>query len=274
MSHGWAVTNAAGALSTSAFNLNADATRAYLNDSRMDFQAAGGVGTTLNFDIDFGAAVAIAGFAILNHNFAPVGSTPTITFTGSSSAIFTSGNTTAKTASTLRSDAPYNKDHVLRFPSVTKRYWRLAFAFTASLTPKIGEVFAIGASDVTTLTRIKTYGHGEGEEYAVANVKTDSGRDWRRFLGGPVRSKVMPFADLRGTSERQELMAMFRATRGGTTPLLWIENDNATSTAATADEQECIYGYLQPQMGWAEPDYNLFDIDALELRSYSREVGS
>ena len=94
------------------------------------------------------------------------------------------------------------------------------------------------------------------------------------LLNGPIRSKTLPFVDQQGFSQREALLAMWRATHGGNENLLWLESIDSTSGAWTnnAPGIDCLWGKLQPAMGWKENDYNLFDVDAFTLQGLGRAV--
>lgn len=273
MAHGYATANALSALGPTAFTWSTGGTtdRAFLNDGRMDkVHSSGGSSTSVELTIDLGAATALVGFAVLNHSMASW-TLPTLAIHGADDAGFTTGVVAAKTGSFIVKTAPNQKDTALQFPSVTKRYWRLYFQDSSARTLTLGEVY--GLASVTSLTRLKVYGHGEGEEYRLNSTESRTGERRDTFLSGPLRRKALPFSDLRAT-ERDEVMAMWRATRGGATPLLWLESVESTAIAATAAAQECLWGKLSPTFDWVERDYNLFDVTALELRSLGREVGA
>ncbi len=74
--------------------------------------------------------------------------------------------------------------------------------------------------------------------------------------------------------ERDELMAMWRATQGGVSNLLYIDLIESTSTAASSAGMQCLWGKLQESLGWTEGDYQVFGVDGLVLVGQGREVGS
>lgn len=275
MAHAYATVNAAAGLAASAFtftNMTAS-NKAFLNDAAMDrVCSATASNATRSIDLDFGSATAIVGFALLNHNIASWSPT-SITIKAADAADFVSGLVTAKAASGVNTDAPNEKDLILQFPAYTKRYWRIEFASSATETLRLGELFALGSSALTALTRTKAYGHGESEAYVTNRTESRTGNVRSTFLAGPLRTKRLPFVDLQGVSQREELMAMWRAAKGDVTNLLWVEYVESTNTAATDAGMECLYGKLQPALSWRETDYTLFDVDALELRQVGRDVG-
>lgn len=276
MAHAYATVNAAANLGAAAFtftNMTAS-NKAFLNDAAMDrVCSATASNATRSIDIDFGSATTIVGFALLNHNIA--GWSPTsITIKAADDSGFSVGIVTAKAASGVNTDAPNDKDLVLLFPAYTKRYWRIEFASSATETLRLGELFALGGtSPYTMLTRTKAYGHGESEAYVTNRTESRTGNVRSTFLAGPIRTKRLPFVDSQGVSQREELMAMWRAAKGDVTNLLWVEYVESTNTAATDAGMECLYGKLQPALSWRETDFTLFDVDALELRQVGRDVG-
>jgi hypothetical protein len=68
-------------------------------------------------------------------------------------------------------------------------------------------------------------------------------------------------------------MTMWRNTNGGALNLLWIDDINSTASAATLAQQRCLWGKLQPSLGWTEGDFSLFDVDGLTLVGTARGVG-
>lgn len=275
MSHGYAITNLLTGLAASAFTWSSGYTtsRDKLNDGLQDELAAGSSsaqasGQTLT--VDLGSAQAVAVIALLNHNLASGACAVAVTY--ADDAGFTTGTGTAKAASTITTAAPNEKDTVLQFPAVTKRYWRLTFTHSGTKTITLGELLVIGS--VTTLSRMRIWGHGESERFILNHVETSTGSTRSTFLAGPIRTKRLPFKDLQGTSQRDELMGMWRASKGGCFKVLWIDTVESTATAATAAGMECLWGKLQDSLGWTEGDFNLYDVDALELVGASREAGS
>lgn len=274
MTHAYATGNAASSLAATAFTWSTGATtdRDALNDGRMSktCSSTSSGSSPIDLTIDFGTATALVGFALLNHSLASY-SGLTVSVTGADDAAMTVNAVTAKAASTLPTSAPVHKDAVLCFPSVTKRYWRLRFAYgSPPFTVVLGEVLAL--SSFTSLTRKKVYGWGESERYYTNTAESRTGETFTTFLAGPRRTKRLPFVDL-STSEKAEVMAMWRASRGGATNLLFVEDYNSTADAAASSEMECLWGKLKPAMGWAEGDFSLFSPDALELTELGRQVG-
>ncbi|MFA6168658.1 MAG: hypothetical protein WC700_18695 [Gemmatimonadaceae bacterium] len=274
MSHGYATANALTGLAAASFVWSSAYTtnRTRLNDGRLDVPAASagsaqGSGQTLK--INLGAATALVGIALLNHNLASGACTVLVE---AATASDYSDAATVKAASTIVTAAPNQKDTVLQFPSTNKQYWRLTFVHTGTKIVTLGEVMAL--TSITSLSRTKIYGHGENERYITNRNESDTGQVHATFLAGPIRTKRFSFKDLQGSTEREELMAMFRATRGGVTNLLWLEYIESTATAATAAAQECLWGKISESHGWSESDFNLFDVDGFELVGLGREVGA
>lgn len=275
MSVGYAITNLLSGLAATSFTWSSAYTtgRSRLNDDLMDEVASGSSsaqasGQTLV--VDLGSAQAVAGIALLNHNLGT--GACTVKVEGADDAAITVNAVTAKAASTINTSAPYEKDTALQFPSVTKRYWRLTFTHSGTKTITLGELLFFAS--ITTLSRNYTYGFGESERVITNRVESVTGSIRSTYVAGPIRSKRFAFKDLEGTTQRDELMTMWRATRGGTRNLLWLDTIESTATAATAAAQQCIWGRLTESMGWTGPDYNLFDVDGFELLSQGREVGA
>lgn len=275
MSHAYAVTNYMEALAAASMTWSSGITtyRAYLQDRRMDnlFYSSASGETLTSVVIDMGAAVSLKGFAFLNHNLA-TWSSPTILIEGADDAAITTNVVTAKASTSINKTAPNHKDCVLNFSSTSKRYWRIKFNDAgATRTLILGELMAL--TTVTTLNRTKIYGHGESEQYFVNQVQSMTGEVRSNFLAGPFRTKNIPFSDL-DSNDLVSVMTMFRATYGGSLPMLWIEQICTTTSASTYAEMECIWGKMQQEMDWTEGDFNLFTPSSFVIRSLGREVGA
>lgn len=273
MSSGYAITSVLSGLAATAFTWGSAYTtgRARLNDGEQDELASGSSSATASpqtLVVDLGSATALVGVALLNHNLAGCG----VLVEGADDAAFTVNAVTVKSLTTLTSSAPYEKDAVLQFPSVTKRYWRLTVTHGGTKTVTLGELLFLAS--ITTLSRNYAYGFGESERYILNRNESRTGHTRSTFLGGPIRSKRFAFKDLQGTSQRDELLTMWRATRGGNARLLWLDTIESTSTAASAEAQQCLWGRLSESLGWTGPDFNLFDVDGFEFVGEGREVGS
>lgn len=275
MSSGYGITNVLAGLGASAFSWSSGYTvgRDRLNDTIQDELASGSAsaqasGQTLT--LDAGAVTSISAIAILNHNLG-TGSCA-VQVQGADDAGFSVGIVTAKAASTINTSAPYQKDTVLQFPAVSKRYWRLTFTHSGTKTITIGELFLF--SSITTLSRQSTWGAGESERYAQNRNESPTGFQRATYLGGPIRTMRLPFKDLVGTSQRDELLNMWRATRGGVSNLLYIDVIESTATAATAAGMQCIWGKMQAELPWSQVDFNLYDVAEFTITSQGREAGS
>jgi hypothetical protein len=275
LKHAYAVTNLLSGLAAASFTWSNSATtnRGYLNDAEMESQfSAGSASSSLSVVVDLGTATSVSCVAILNSTLGSA-TAPTVTITGADNAAISTNAVVVKSASTPYAVAPRSKDHVFQFASTSKRYWKVAFTWTGAHTLKIGELFF---AVQTQLTRAAALGDGRGESLEhVANVLTmGTGTKRSHFLAGPYRKKTIPLADL-SASDLAEVTALVVAAFGPVTPILWIEQYEATSSAAAAANQDCIYGKLEAaEWGYEEPDFNLYDIDALVIRSLGREVGA
>lgn len=271
-SHAYALVNAAAALAASAFGGDASgAQRSRLNDGHMDrLFSAGALASNCTITINFGSAVALSGFALLNNNLANAVA-PSVTIQGAADSGFSSALVTAKAASTPATTAPRHKDHVFAFPAVTKQYWRIQLAWTGTFTFTLGELFAIGS--LTTLSRRAVWGSSESEEFINSENTSETGERRSRFVAGPIRSKRLDFVDNDETA-KDELMAMWRNSHGGASTLLWIDDLNQVQTAAAAADQQCLFAKAQRQWGYSHADYGLFTMTGLELRSQGRELGA
>lgn len=273
MSSGYAITSALTGLAASSFTWGSAYTtsRERLNDGEQDEQAAGSASATASpqtLIIDFGVPANLVGFAILEHNLATGG--VTVKVEADTSGTFGTA-VTAKADTTINTTAPYQKDTVLQFPSVgPNRYWRLTFTHSSTKRIRIGELLAL--TTITTLSRQTGYGTGEEARYVQNRIASDAGRVHATLLSGPILTRSLPFKDLRGTAERDELTGMWHATYGGVLNLLWIDLIESTATAASAAAQVCIWGKLQESLGWTEDDFNLFGISGLTLVGRGRTV--
>lgn len=275
MSSGYAITNLLTGLAATAFTWSSAFTtgRSRLNDGVMDEVAAGSSsaqasGQTLV--IDLGSAQAVVAIVLLNHNLAS--GACTVRVRAADDAAITTNVVTAKAATTINTSAPYEKDTVLQFASVTKRYWELTFVHTGTKIVRLGELLFFGS--VSTLTRQTVYGAGESEQYFLNKNSGQVGHVRSTYLGGPLRTKRLPFRDSAGVSQRDELMAMFRASQGGNKNLLYIDEIDSTASAGDAESQQCLWGKFIDQLGWTEDDFRIFNVDALVLTGQGREVGA
>ena len=273
MSQGYAVTNAMTGLAAGSFVWSSGYTtaRTRLNDGIMDELASGSSsaqasGQTL--DIDLGAATALVGMALLNHNLA---SGACAVLVGAATASNYSDVATVKAATTIVTTAPNSKDTVLQFPSTNKRYWRLTFTHSGTKTLTIGELLAFTA--ITTLTRGSIYGDGDAEQPFLNKNVSGTGHQRATFLGGPVRTKRLIYKYL-NTSELAELRAMWAASTYGVSNLLFIPLIESSASAATSAGQECLWGKLQEEFDFTRADYSLNDPSNFIIVGQGREVGS
>lgn len=277
-SHAYSTTNALTSLAASAFTWSNAATtnRSYLNDGRMDrrFAVGASVASGINVVIDLGSATALMGFAVLNSNCAVQKSDAALRVRAADDAGISVNVVTAKAASTLYSSlAPRNKDHVLQFASVSKRYWELTWTWTGNVTNfSIGELWAYASS--TTLSRRTIYGSGEGKKFYTASEQFQVGERRALFLGGPQRVLSMLFSDLT-SSQRDELDAMWVAVNGNVAPFLWIDSYEAAATAAATTEQNCVFGRLdEDELHFPQDDFGIYSMKGFTLRSAGREAGA
>lgn len=282
--HAYATTNAITGLAAAAFSWNhayspSTAEKTALRDGKLAPRLTSGSASAnpLYLVIDFGSATSIAGVAVLNHQLAAGGWTaPRITIEADTAGSFATA-VTAKAATTLAltRHGLQVKDTWLAFPAVSKRYWRLKFDEAGggvdTRQVEIGELLFVASP--TSLTRMETYGGRRDLEYFVNEVKLDNGDVHSTFRGGPLVTRRFSFAELKPT-EKDEVLAMWHATRGGTTNLLWAEENNSTASAASAAEQECVYGRLQRGFGMQLADHSLYNPDGLQLVSRGREMGA
>lgn len=265
---------------SNAYSMTA-AEKAAISDGHLSSLATSGTASAapIHLVMDFGSAVSLRGFALLNHNLnAGAWTAPTVRVQHDSASDF-SGATTAKAASTipLLTRGYPTKDTALMFSSGNARYWRLTFA-EASGTPNrvvsLGELYAIGVTTpVVSLSRTPIYGEGQALEYLTNEVQLSNGDVSRSMRAGPITTKRFTFADCT-EGQRDELLTMWHAGRGGAASLLLMPNYVASSSAAAAAEQDCIFGRLQPTLGWQQSDYSVFDVDGFELVGRAREIGA
>ena len=273
MSQGYAVTNSLTGLAAASFVWSSAYTtsRTRLNDGIMDEVAssagsAQASGQTLRFDL--GAATALVGLAILNHNLASGACTVSV----EAATLADYSNAAAvKAATTIVTTAPNQKDTVLQFASVSKRYWQVTFVHTGTKVVTIGELLAFTA--ITTLSRSSIYGDGDAERAFINKNVSGTGHQRATFLGGPVRTKRLIYKDL-NTSDLAEIRAMWAASTYGVSNLLFIPFIESTATAATAAAQECLWGKMQEEFDFTRADFSLHDPSNLVIVGQGREVGS
>jgi len=277
--HAYSVTNLLEGLAATAFTWSNAATtnRSFLNDGRMDRRMVIGasVASGITLVIDLGSALAVSGFAVLNSNVAVQKTSATLRVRAADDAGISVNVVTAKAASTLYSSStPRNKDHVLQFASVTKRYWELTWTWSAPNVTNfaIGELWAFSAS--TALSRRTIYGSGEGKKMFTASTPFETGERRGLKLGGPQRGLSLRWSDL-SPSERDELDVMWSAVEANIAPFLWIDSRETVATAAAAAEQNCVFGRLdEDEVDFANHDFDRHDFAGFRLRSAGREAGA
>lgn len=280
MAHAYATTNLLTGLSTAnLFPLAgpSDATLGYFSDARLDKQYAFTARANNNsIVVDFGSAKSVAGIAILNHNLAAldVPANLSILIAGADDNVFTVNVAVWQYAplSTAQIAAPSNKDTVCQFAATSRRYWRVQFAWGGTKTLKIGELYFYGAP--TTLTRVQNDGSGETERIISADIEMAYGETRSAFLAGPIRTKHFRGSDY-SSSNRDELLTLWRTVKAGVSPFLWVETYEAPSNGSNLTYPDCIFGRLMlPEFAWTWSDYNLTQPPELVLRSLGREVGA
>lgn len=278
MTHGYAVTNKFAELGAGFYDFPTPAllaTSAYGRDARMDkLMAVGSTSEDGGIMIDCGAATALVGIALLNHNIVTTGGGAPSIFVLADTVNTFATQVTAKDYTPLNAVAPNNKDHIFLFPSVTKRYWRIAIygMATEPFNLTVGEVFGISA--LTSLPRAAVYGATDREDLITVESQMLYGETRAAFYGGPVRELRRRFSD-QSASDLAALRAMWGASKGPVTPLLWAENVNSTASAATAAEQMCVYGRLSvPSFESSQDDYGIYQPGEFAIRSLGREVGA
>jgi len=277
MAYGWTTTNALASLAASAMTWTAgpaDDTRLYLRDRRMGKQYVCTAASSGNeFTFDLGSAQALKGIALLNHNLASFGGTVTCQVLAADDSGFTTNLVTAKNVTTLDFTRPHEKDFVVQFASVTRRWWKMLLTWTGTKTLKVGEVFAY--SSVTTLSRRDIYGKsGETREIRTVDVESDSLERTSYLLAGPRRSKRLSFSDL-SESERQELEALFESSVGPVNPVLFVTDVNETATASSASEQDVLFAKLDlDTFAYDFTDFGRYKPPDFVLRNLAREVGA
>lgn len=276
--HAYSTTNALSGLTATAFTWSnaATANRSYLNDGRIDRRMVVGssVASGINVVVDLGTATSLKGFAVLNSNAAVQKTDATLRVRGADDSGITSNVVTAKAASTLYSTtSPRNKDHVLQFAAVSKRYWELTWTWTGNVTNfAIGELWAFTAS--TQLSRRTIYGSGEGRKVYSGIEHFQTGEQRGVKLGGPQRVLDLRWSDL-SASERDELFALWTAADGNVSPILWIDSYETVATAAATDEQNCVFGRLEnDELMFENPDFGRHNMSGFTIRSAGREAGA
>ena len=279
MSYAWTTTNALASLAAANFTWLLgpnDDSRIYIRDRRMGKQFVCTSGSTANgLTIDMGVATSLSGFALLNHNLATFGGTINVSVSAADNAGMTVNLVSAKSNTPLDFTRPHDKDHVLQFPAVSRRYWliNIGYGTAGSKTLRIGEVF--GFASTTALTRMDVYGaSGESADMRFAAVGSDNMEERAYLLAGPQRTKRLSFTDIT-ESERQELEAIFHAAQGRVNPVLFVLNKNETTGAAAAADQDVMFAKLDlDSFGYQFTDFSRYAPPALVLRNLAREVGA
>lgn len=278
MSYAYGWNNLLTGLAATAFTWSAGtggATRSRLNDSRMDARYNNGnTASGVTLVVDLGSAQNVMAIALLNHNAAIQKSDAAVRVRSADDAGISVNVATRKAASTLGVISPWNKDHVLQMAGggSNRQYWELTFTWTGTVVDfSIGELLFLVP---TTLSRKAVYGDGEDREIKSASVEFYNGGRHTYFLGGPIRSLLLPFEDL-SDAELLEQTTMWEALQGNVKPFLFIENYEASASAATAEYQRCIYGRLEvPTFNFRTHDFQLHKPGDLVVRSLGREIGS
>ena len=274
--HGYQRTNLGASLAAAAFTPGSgpsDASRSFLVDRRMDkvyeFTAVSGDNELV---IDFGSAVSLGAIALLNSNVVDApGGEPTVTVEAADNSGISVNAVLAKDETLLNITLPYHRDHVLQFPAVSRRFWRITWFWSGSFQLTLGEIFF--AAGVTSLPRRSTYGSGDALRVLDVSVEMQYGDSRVTLLGGPQRVKRLRFADLSAT-DAQALRTMWLTMGGRALPFLWVEQVQAATQGAPAAEQECVFGRLQaPDFAEPQEDFGVYQTAELEVRSMGRQVG-
>lgn len=277
--HGYVVDNAMTGVEPNAgftWSNGASTNRSYLNDGRIDrrFVVGASVASGISVIIDTFNATTYTGVAVLNSNCAVQKTDATLKVEASALSDFSADVNLVKAASTLYSATyPRNKDHVLQFTGFSRRYWRLTWTWTGTVTNfSVGEIFLFTA--LTTLSRRSIYGSGEGKKMWTASEQFMTGERRGLKLGGPQRMLDLQFSDL-SESERDELDLMWSRADGNASPLLWVDSYEATAIAAAAAEQNCVFGRLDDdELFFQNPDFGRHQPSGFKVRSAGREAGA
>lgn len=274
LQHAWAIPFASSVISSFTWSDSSDTNNAFLEDGLMDklWEAETSPSGGISVVIALSGASEVNCIAVLNSNVAGMSGTPTLKVEGADDSAFTTNAVTVKAASTLNITGAqlHRKDHVLQFTATTKQYWRLTWTWTGTAQLKVGEI-VLGKS--TALSRAIVYGNTEGAIIKKTSVESATGGIRSHFLAGPIKTRTLPFEDL-DEDEQEELLTMYLDSNGGATSMLWIEEYEATSTAADADHQRCIFGKLEEdRFTWDNFDFGRSTPSALTIRSHGREAG-
>ena len=274
MSEAYAITNLLTGLGATAFTWSSAYTvsRQRINDGVQDEQAAGSLTAQASgqyLQVDLATGKDVRGIAFLNHNLTGC----SVEVRASNDVAFGSF-TTLRAATVINTSTPYEKDCWLTCATGSSlRYLRIIFTHTGTRIVRFGELLVVENGNLVVLSRTSAYGAGEEERYVTNRVESATGQVRATLLSGSIRTKTLPYVDLTGASQRDEMMAMWRATFGGVKTMLFIDVYNS-SAAAVSDlvGQQCLWGKLQETLGWTENDYRLFGIDGLRLVGLGRGV--
>lgn len=270
--HAYATTNLLTGLAGGSFTWSAgsptNVTNA--NDGRMDqVVTLSSVASTVNVIIDLGSAKTVNAIALLNTNIASAAA-PTIQIDSADDAAFTVNHVTNKAATTPNAQSPQDREHVLQFAALSKRYWKVTWAWTGSFALSVGEIYF---ANTVQPARYTAFGDKERPEYLVDAFRGYTGESRRLFLAGPIRTKTLRFEDL-STSDRDDYATAMASTKGGALPILFCYLYEATSTAAPTANQDCLFGVIEsPAAEWTGFDYQRYNLGQLVITSYARDVG-
>lgn len=279
MAHGYCVANALSGLAESAFSgfTPSVGAKSYINDGRMGRRMTsatvllgGGPDRVVDIYVDLGSAQSIASVAVLNHDMCGLPDAR-VEVWGSSDGITYPRYGYCASLPSAQAD---RKDMVLPVDPAAgaKRYWLVRLLTTATTNISIGELFF--SQTVTSLTRNGAYGSGEGAEIILASSQMQGGERRYAKFGGPLYERRYSFADW-SVSELEQLRAMWTATNGPVTPLLWVDDVEATAGPATVSKMRCLYGHIQDaRFDWVQDDFGVYQPPGLVLRSRAREMGS
>lgn len=242
-----------------------------LCDGRLGRVVTSSSTSLLNLVIDLGSSRAVSVASVLNHNLADL-SVPEVRVLASEDETFATGIVTAKDWTSVSALRASRRDTALVFPAVTKRFWLIQISVSADSLMRIGEVF-LGAS-VTGISRGSAYGSGESVDLATSELVTRSGDRLVATLGGQVFERRYSFADW-SASELEELHALWDATSGPTSSLLWIDNVVSSASAGAAADTKCLLGRISgASFAWVQDDFGVYQPPSLVIRSLARGIGT
>lgn len=244
-----------------------------LCDGREGPQATGTSQTYGSLKVDLGSAKAARVVAILNSTILPEGTSDFSAFTvrvraADNLAMDNGLVTTLATTSFGETDTGRRaRNLAFAIPAIyTKRYWDVLISWTGGARIlKAGEVWF---GYVTPLSRGLALGLSESYRYQVNGQRNPGSYLWQSTLSGPIRD-IEVGVDSPSEAEALELRALWRASRGGTQPLLWVPKFDYAAPAAHTD---CAMVRAMGDFARRDVEPGRWEVDRIKLSGMPGEL--